>query len=809
MDVKSLKEPISSRTLSKKEQIILLKASRINGFVFPPWKEPPVPSEFHLEYQAEPFLDVVELKFSSHQMEHFQSWARAKDALPPPSWFPGDRKDLVPTMRASRSVDLVQDAATDCSVVASLCAGIARTERGHDSVFYQTIWPHDQPSKRPTISPNGKYVVRLNFNGCWRKVIIDDRLPLSKTNRTLHVVDRKNCGLLWPALLEKAYLKVRGGYDFPGSNSCSDLWALTGWIPEQIYLQEGDLVPSQLWTRLYAAFLYGDVLVTLGTGKMTHRAERELGLEGQHSYVILDMKETDEEKALLVKNPWLDGKGWRGRRPSLDFLMEDSSLNRTYPRSKEATKSNAKHNPYPSTFWIGLDSVVQHFESLYLNWNTGLFSHRQDIHFSWDLLERSTASGSVADHPQFSFTSDVGGVVWLVLSRHFRDTPVDAHNQSDAFNDGTVRSGRDKATDDDPLKGYMNIYIYDRQGLRVFVKDNYFERGQYVNTPQSLLRWQCQPNSTYTLVIDQEDLLPSLYTFTLSAFSSSTMTLEQARKKYPLEKRISGRWTSETAGGNTHSTKYFDNPQYSLTIGHHTPLAILIQTRDGRHPVHVKLVHGHGKRIHSIQSRNILADSGEHCNGCALAEVHDVPPGTYTIICSMFEADQTEEFSLTVYSGSKCVIQPIPRDGAGMVPTRLTDACFNSLVNKVAAPLVPRRIAAITVIVKFIYARTPNTTLALGKDVKNRNPLRVLIETGRGPQKVLLASSDNGEFSDAGTIRIQRVDLRPEMLYDGDIWLVLERLTSPGSAIEEGFTVELLADAPQAFSAGLWRIWDD
>jgi calpain-7 len=68
--------------------------------------------------------------------------------------------------------------------------------------------------------------------------VIDDRLPVSNTHRLLHVIDRRNSALLWPALLEKAYLKVRGGYDFPGSNSCNDLWTLTGWIPEQIFLQE-------------------------------------------------------------------------------------------------------------------------------------------------------------------------------------------------------------------------------------------------------------------------------------------------------------------------------------------------------------------------------------------------------------------------------------------------------------------------------------------------------------------------------------------------------------------------------------------
>jgi calpain-7 len=87
------------------------------------------------------------------------------------------------------------------------------------------------------ISGSGRYIFRLHFNGCYRKVVIDDRLPYSDSTRTLHVVDRQNPGLLWPALLEKAYLKVQGGYDFPGSNSGTDLWVLTGWIPEQIFLQ--------------------------------------------------------------------------------------------------------------------------------------------------------------------------------------------------------------------------------------------------------------------------------------------------------------------------------------------------------------------------------------------------------------------------------------------------------------------------------------------------------------------------------------------------------------------------------------------
>lgn len=86
------------------------------------------------------------------------------------------------------------------------------------------------------LSPNGKHIVKLHFNGCARKVIIDDRLPVSKTKQKLYAADRNNAALIAPALIEKAYLKVRGGYDFPGSNSGTDLWVLTGWIPEMLFL---------------------------------------------------------------------------------------------------------------------------------------------------------------------------------------------------------------------------------------------------------------------------------------------------------------------------------------------------------------------------------------------------------------------------------------------------------------------------------------------------------------------------------------------------------------------------------------------
>lgn len=197
--------------------------------------------------------DNVELKLSSQQQEIFNGWRRPDKAFPCSSIQQLDRaQESGPTMKAQARVDLVQDVTSDCSVVASLCAVSARAERGHSNVrlliterpdfdsnqiISSIFYPYNYSLMEPLISSSGRYVLRLHFNGCFRKVTIDDRLPSSRTKQTLHVADRNHPGLLWPALIEKAYLKIRGGYDFPGSNSGTDLWVLTGWIPEQLFLQ--------------------------------------------------------------------------------------------------------------------------------------------------------------------------------------------------------------------------------------------------------------------------------------------------------------------------------------------------------------------------------------------------------------------------------------------------------------------------------------------------------------------------------------------------------------------------------------------
>jgi calpain-7 len=51
-----LAEPVSSRKRSKREDIILLKASMVNGFKCPPWDKTPSPDEFQAQQDTELFV---------------------------------------------------------------------------------------------------------------------------------------------------------------------------------------------------------------------------------------------------------------------------------------------------------------------------------------------------------------------------------------------------------------------------------------------------------------------------------------------------------------------------------------------------------------------------------------------------------------------------------------------------------------------------------------------------------------------------------------------------------------------------------
>jgi hypothetical protein len=170
----------------------------------------------------------------------------------------------------------------------------------------------------PVYNPSGKYMVKLHFNGVPRKVIVDDRLPVDRSGRLLCSYST-NPNELWVSIIEKAYLKVHGGYDFPGSNSGIDLFALTGWIPESMRTRGDDFNVDRTWERLRSGSEFGDCLITIATGPLTEAEEEMYGLVSTHAYALLDVKEVLGHKLVQLKNPW-SHKRWRGKFSQTDDL---------------------------------------------------------------------------------------------------------------------------------------------------------------------------------------------------------------------------------------------------------------------------------------------------------------------------------------------------------------------------------------------------------------------------------------------------------------------------------------------------------
>ena len=757
---------------------------------------------------------MSELSLSDSQLDILDEWKRPCDAFPPPKWPLPDGIDRVPVMYPTREIDLVQDAATDCSLVASLCSIMARCKSGHVKVLKQCFYPHNP--QQPVFSKNGKYIIRLNFNGCWRNVVIDDCIPASTCTRSIHILDRNNPGLVWPALIEKAYLKVRGGYDFPGSNSGTDLWILTGWLPEQVFLQSDDIELDRLWERISSGFSFGDVLMTMGTGRMSTKTEDLLGLASEHDYAVLDIRVVDGQRLLLIKNPWCDGSSWYGRPKYAetaatqrnDVTVGHNSVN-TEPKDGSMNCPRDVLNSDPQllcgAFWMDLDSVLQYFESIYLNWNTGLFTAREDVHFAWNLTEATESTtkkprgphSSLEHTPQFTITTHERGIVWILLWRHFQNSIPEHATTEDIEND---RHAID-------LSGHISLAAFSSRGRRVTLPEKYVQKSWFVDSPQTLLKLEdCDAGQSYTIVPLEQELPATNHSFTISVFSNSPVALREAAPRYACSNVLAASWTRDTAGGNAQQPTYCKNPQFAIELHRKTSLSLMVNASNSQFNVHVKLVHSNSGRIHRIHNKDIITDSGDYRRGCCLAELEDLDPGQYVIICSTFEAQQLGGFTLVVESSHPTHTYLLPREGAGRIRTEIRPAVFGHDEHRVAVPLTPHRLTKLYA----VALRDPqHQYIAVG----HRSHVRLMVELHRGSARHVLAVSDGGEYADsgAGALQTDEFDLSPDIRRYGftECWLVLDRLNASSEMQEESFTIELYTDQRDALVIGVWRALQD
>ncbi len=553
-----------------------------------------------------------------------------------------------------------------------------------------------------------------------------------------------------------------------------------------LYTNSGDIMPSRLWQRVHNAWSYGDVLLTIGTGRLTEKEEDGLGLAGQHDYAVLDMKEIGGQRLVLVKNPWSRGTTWKGTVPGISTgrNSKKDQVVRASTRSFESSMPGIS-SLEPGTFWMDLDNVFQYFESIYLNWNPGLFSCRHDVHFSWDLTDRRSAQGCFFGNPQYSIMSSTGGIMWLLLSRHFKTTRM-TDNPDSYQSESAIQND----------VGFISLYAFEHAGQRVCQSDGASQRGPYVDSPNTLLRFDAAPKIDYTIVVSEQYLPCCKHNFTLTAFSLGPLVIAPAAEKHTYRTEQEGAWSTLSAGGNANSSSYSSNPQFSLQVPATSDVALLLETSRVDLSVNVKLIWAGGKRVTTVTTRDIAGDSGEYRRGSALAEVRKVPEGLYTVICSSFEPGQLGKFVLRTGTMVKCIVKPLPVEGAGRLRPWVQSARFLPGVNRVFAPLSVRRITR-------LKATACHQAQRGGEPASARSPLKISLELGQRASKDVLVVSANDDFSDSpGGVRIPDIDLLPEMQGKGGLWLVIERLGGSSADREEHVEVELLSEGP--VEVGQW-----
>lgn len=595
---------------------VLRSTSKINGIAYVPFMSVDLKERFAFPV---PFSDKLGmLALSPKQKAIFSRWVRPDEIC------------NNPTMILSvSSFSIKQTVVSDCSFVASLAISAAYERRYSKKLITSIIYPQNRKGE-PEYNPCGKYMVKLHINGVPRKVIIDDFLPVDRNGELLCSYS-SNRNELWVSLIEKAYMKVMGGYDFPGSNSNIDLHALTGWIPERIAMHSDNQSFSKddSFRMLYQRFHRGDVLITTATGVMTEEEGERWGLVPTHAYAVLDIREHKGMRFLQLKNPWSHLR-WKGRfseRDEKNWTPELLKYLNFDPKTAQKFDNGV--------FWITWEDLCQYYDVIYLSWSPALFRESSCIHSSWDGKQGPVKDAySLANNPQYRLEVQCpagGAAIWVLLTRHITDKDDFAQN-----------------------KEFITLVVYKTEGKKVYYPADpppYID-GVRINSPHYLtkMRLTSAGTHTFTLVVSQYEKQNTI-NYTLRVYSGCKFSFSKIPTPFTHTKRINGQWKGASAGGcGNYKDSYKQNPIYQFNLERPGPL--LIELRGSRQ-------YSVGFEVQTVSTVAELGptglqkkSSGDYRCGFCYMEVDHVPAGIYNVTPTTFLPKQEGPFFLDFSSAT-------------------------------------------------------------------------------------------------------------------------------------------------------------
>jgi len=643
-------------SLSPEEIGVLKRSSLITSGLFLPWSEKEARA-MDKSSATKPFIDPDGImKLSPKQSAKFYKWARPKEIMAMQGQPKTASIDMIRTIEPYR---IKQHLVQDCSFIGSLCICAEYERRFKRRLITSILYPQDA-SGHPQISRSGKYMVKFWLNGIPRRVIVDDTLPVDRYGNLLCSYSQVKSGLeLWVTIVEKAFMKLSGGYDFPGSNSGSDMYALTGWLPERVFFPENQAhirdfeTPfERAWDRLYSASSYGDCLITTSMSKDISESEAEkVGLVTGHAYAVLDSIRTQNGTRLLrLKNPWAHS-GWNGKFSKADAISwSDPNF-----RAEIGYNPSAHSHFDDGIFFIEWEDVCRYFRNVHFSWNPSLFSFRTTIHATWPAeLGTNDDSFNVRNNPQYILTLSEqavqkGATVWVLISRHVTKAEQEGADVSDFLTIHIHRNDRRKEKICYP-GGSSCVYT-----------------GAYTNSSHVLVRYDAigMHDKFLSLVLSQYKKSNDL-SYTLSCYCTAPFELGKPTKDPEHITEIKSQWTGQSAGGPPSSPTFGTNPMWAIHIppgiGSDKDGLFLQLSCTTTRSVAVNLmlvpVDRLGTRVRRLKNEPLI-DTGDYRHSFVATSLFFVPSGSYTLIISSYYTGQTGNFALKLLSTSKIEVKMI------------------------------------------------------------------------------------------------------------------------------------------------------
>lgn len=175
--------------------------------------------------------------------------------------------------------------------------------------------------------PDGSFIVTFQDRGpdysappVPVEVRVTPDFPTGRFGHRLEYVSASDRKEMWPMILEKAYAKWKGGYEYiAGGLGTQALSALTGKKPEFFQMTKSTSA-DDVFARL-AALQESGACMTASTHAF---ADAPGGLVPGHLYTLMGVTEQEGEKFVQLRNPWgTNGFGHEGKHDGVFTMKTD------------------------------------------------------------------------------------------------------------------------------------------------------------------------------------------------------------------------------------------------------------------------------------------------------------------------------------------------------------------------------------------------------------------------------------------------------------------------------------------------------